>query len=60
MTGIQALKAIMEYDPKANVIICSSLGSKQLIIDAVVYAAKEFVLKPYFDQINDKLEHVLS
>jgi two-component system chemotaxis response regulator CheY len=47
MTGIQALKAIMEYDPKANVILCSSLGSKQLIIDALVYAAKEFVLKPY-------------
>lgn len=60
MTGIQALREIMGYDPKANVIICSSLGSKQLIIDALMYGAKDFVLKPYFDQINDKLEQVLS
>lgn len=60
MTGIQALREIMEYDPKANVIVCSSLGSKQLMIDALLYGAKEFVLKPYFDHINEKLGKIFD
>lgn len=60
MTGIQALREIIGYDPKANVIMCSSLGSKQLIIDALIYGAKEFVLKPYFDDINEKLGKIFD
>lgn len=60
MTGIQALREIMDYDPKANVIICSSLGSKHLVINALMYGAKEFVLKPFFDDINNRLAKILS
>ncbi|MCO7174794.1 response regulator [Sporolactobacillus kofuensis] len=59
LSGIDALRRIMKLDPKAKVIMCSSLGSEQLVIEAIQFGAKEFVLKPFFDDLNEKLKSVL-
>jgi two-component system, chemotaxis family, chemotaxis protein CheY len=48
MNGLDALKNILKFDPKAKVIICSVMAQKSLIIDAIEIGAKDFIIKPYF------------
>jgi len=47
MTGLDALKHIMEIDPDANVIIVSSMGQNVIIRDAIIAGAKDFLVKPF-------------
>ncbi len=47
MEGIQALKEIRKLDPKANIIMCSAMGQKNLIIEAIQSGAKDFIVKPF-------------
>jgi two-component system chemotaxis response regulator CheY len=47
MTGIEALKEIMEADPGANVIMCSALGQDSLVMEALDAGAKDFIVKPF-------------
>jgi len=47
MTGLESLKHILEFDPKANVIIVSSMGQTVIIRDAIVAGAKDFLIKPF-------------
>ena len=46
MNGLDALRLIMEYDPKANVIMVSSMGQDVIVRDAIILGAKNFLLKP--------------
>ena len=50
MTGLEALKIILEEDPDANVIMVSSMGQDVIIRDAIVLGAKNFLLKPFDEQ----------
>ena len=47
MDGITALRKIMELDPKARVVMCSSLGEQEMILRAVRLGARDFVVKPF-------------
>ena len=47
MTGIEALKEIMEIDSGANVIMCSALGQDSLVMEALDAGAKDFIVKPF-------------
>jgi two-component system, chemotaxis family, chemotaxis protein CheY len=47
MGGIKALKAIREIDPNAKVVICSAMGQKSLIIEAMEAGALNFIAKPF-------------
>lgn len=51
LNGIDALKEIVKLNPKTNVIMCSSLGQHSLIMDSIKIGAKDFVVKPYFDNL---------
>jgi two-component system, chemotaxis family, chemotaxis protein CheY len=51
MNGLDALKNILKFDPKAKVIICSAMGQKSLITDALQIGAKDFIIKPYFNKL---------
>lgn len=46
MNGIEAVTAIREFDPLANVIICSLQGQKHNVMQAIKAGAKGFLLKP--------------
>jgi len=50
MNGLEALKKIMIIDPKANVIMVSSMGQDIIVRDAIVVGAKNFILKPYTEE----------
>jgi two-component system chemotaxis response regulator CheY len=58
MDGITAIKRIMEIDPSAKIIVCSSMGSFKLIMESMQAGAKDFIVKP-FDRTRIK-ESILN
>lgn len=49
--GIQALKAIIQFDPRAKVIMVTSVEQKHIVQDAMKAGARDYVVKP-FDRSN--------
>ncbi len=58
VNGLTALKEIQQYDSAAKVIICSAMGQKSLVTEALQCGAKDFIIKPYFDRLNSTLRSV--
>ena len=55
--GIEALKQIVQANPSAKIVMCSSMGQQALIAEALKSGAKDFVVKPFQPQ---KVMEVLS
>ena len=47
MDGLSALRAIMQFDPRARVVMCSALGQEPLIAEAISLGARDFIVKPF-------------
>ena len=47
MDGIDAVKAIREFDPEARVIMVSAMGQQGMVIDAIQAGARDFIIKPF-------------
>ena len=47
MDGIEAVKKIKAYDKDAVIIMCSSLGYQEKVLDAINAGASDFIVKPY-------------
>lgn len=47
MDGLTALRKLRNLDPKAKIIMCSSLGQDRYIIRAIQLGARDFVVKPF-------------
>lgn len=61
MDGVSALKAIMEYDSSAKVIMVTAAGQKGNVVEAIKLGAFEFVTKPFDpDVIKDVFGKALS
>lgn len=45
--GVNAVRDIMEYDQDAKVVMCSAMGQKPFILDAIQAGAKDFIIKPF-------------
>lgn len=45
--GVTAVRDIMEYDQDAKVVMCSAMGQKPFILDAIQAGAKDFIIKPF-------------
>lgn len=45
--GIQALKSIIQFDPKAKVIMVTSVEQKHIVQDAMRAGARDYVVKPF-------------
>ena len=45
--GVAALKAIMQFDPKAKVVMVTSLEQKHIVQDAMKYGARDYIVKPF-------------
>ena len=50
MDGITALKAIMQYDPKACVLLVSAMGQQHFVMEAITNGAKGFIVKPFQEE----------
>ncbi len=47
MDGIEAVKAIKEFDPAAKIIMCSAMGQQTMVMDAIKAGARDFIVKPF-------------
>ena len=61
MDGINACRAIKAADPKANVIMCTAMGQKNMVIEALQAGAKDFIVKPFKqEQVLDKIKKLIG
>lgn len=51
INGLDALKAIVEFDSNSKVVMNSSMSQKFFIIESLRLGAKDFVIKPHFDNL---------
>lgn len=47
MNGIEAIKAIMDIDPEAKIVVCSAMGQQKIVVEAIQLGAKDFIVKPF-------------
>ena len=47
--GLEAMERLFQTDPRAVVLVVSSLGTKQIIMEALRKGAKNFILKPFHE-----------
>ncbi|PKM87779.1 MAG: response regulator [Firmicutes bacterium HGW-Firmicutes-12] len=61
MTGIEALKEITKFDPKAKVVMVSAMGQQAMVREAIVNGAKSFIVKPFKeDHVVETLNKILE
>ena len=46
-SGIDAVRDILERDPKAKVVMCSALGQETLVEESLAAGALDFIVKPF-------------
>ncbi|HEY8345506.1 MAG TPA: response regulator [Bacillota bacterium] len=47
MSGIDAVREIIKQDPNAKIIMCSAMGQKSMVLEAIEAGAKNFIIKPF-------------
>lgn len=61
MGGIETLKKLLAEEPSARVVVCSALGQKNLIMEALNAGARDFIVKPFkADQVLEVSERVVA
>ncbi|EHJ46399.1 response regulator receiver protein [Solidesulfovibrio carbinoliphilus subsp. oakridgensis] len=61
MNGIEATRLIMAADPAARIVIVTSHGQEQMVMDAIEAGAKGYVLKPVKkEKLAETLETVAA
>ncbi len=51
MTGLEALKKIMQMDSKAKIIMVSAMGQENMVREAILNGAKTFIVKPFKEEL---------
>ena len=61
MDGIAALKEIRALDPDAKVVMCTAMGQKNMVVEAIQAGAKDFIVKPFQpDRVVEALQKLLA
>lgn len=61
MDGIEACRTIRAADPTATIIMCTAMGQKNMVIEALQAGAKDFIVKPFKpEQVLDKIKKLLG
>lgn len=60
MSGIAALKAIIDANPKAQVVMCTTVGNVDVIDDCLMSGAVDFIRKDRLDEIPARLAPYLK
>ena len=56
MDGLTALKTIRADDPNARIVMCTAMGQKNMVVEAIQAGAKDFIVKPFQpDRVLDAL-----
>jgi two-component system chemotaxis response regulator CheY len=61
MDGLTALQKIIDFDKNAKVIMISALGKQDLVKQALLAGAKNYIVKPLDrKKVLERIAHVLS
>ena len=47
MSGIDAVKEIRNIDPDARIIMCTAMGQRPLVVEAITAGAMNYIVKPF-------------
>lgn len=50
MNGIQAVRAIKEYDSKAKIVMCSAIGQQSVMDECKKAGALGYIVKPFKEE----------
>lgn len=50
MNGLEAVKMIKQISPNSKIIMVSAMGQQEMIIDALKFGAKDFIVKPFDEE----------
>lgn len=60
-SGIDAIRNILNYDNNARIVVISALEQKKVIMEALKYGAKDFIIKPFEeDRVINSVRNLLS
>ena len=60
LNGIEALKAIKEFDPAAKIVMCTAVGQEQMVKLAIKSGAKGYIIKPFqAPKVLEEVKNVL-
>jgi len=61
MDGIAALKEIRAHDPEATVLMCTAMGQKNMVLEAMQAGARDFIVKPFeAERVVDTVNKLLA
>jgi two-component system chemotaxis response regulator CheY len=61
LNGIEALKAIKEFDPAAKIVMCTAVGQEQMVKLAIKSGAKGYIIKPFqAPKVLEEVKNVLA
>jgi len=47
MNGVEATKKILQFDPTAQIVILSAMMQENLVTEAILAGAKDYIMKPF-------------
>jgi len=61
MDGITSLKEIKKIDSQAKIIMCSAMGQRTMVVDAIQAGATDFIVKPFkADRVLEAIKKTLG
>lgn len=61
MNGIEAIKELKKIDEQVKVIVCSAVGQKHVVVEAIEVGAKDFIVKPFNEsKVLETVNRVLN
>ncbi len=61
LNGIYAVKGIIQADPNALIVMVTSQGQEQLVIDSISSGAKGYILKPLStERFNETIQNIIQ
>ncbi|MCD2370583.1 response regulator [Bacillus sp. BS3(2021)] len=59
--GIEALKDMIQLNPKVKVIMCTAMRQKRIVVEVIEAGAKDFIVKPFEEtKVVEAIRHVLG
>jgi two-component system chemotaxis response regulator CheY len=59
--GLDAVRAIKEFDPKARILVCSAMAQQRLVAEVLAAGATSFVVKPFQpSHLLEAVQHALA